>query len=385
MLYGAAARERIDQLKKKIASEPLNPVLRVRLARVCGEAGEIELARANYEEAIRLAPQLAIAYVEYSRVLAAPAARSGASLRVLQLGSAVGTAHTNTEPILASKLFSTSTIAVEYWDLQSSLPQVDVVLNAISDADACGSALDIASSLLEQTPGLRVINHPAKVRLTGRLSNAIRLSQIPGLIVPTVAVVTREQLMGADAAELHEKEGVTFPLLVRVPGSNNGENLVKVDAAKDVSHACDTLPGDVFLATTFVDTRESDGLTRKYRVMNVAGRLFPIHRACSQHWNVHYTDADASHEAVKEEERFLSDMERALGSGAVRTLHAVFERLGLEYAGIDFGMTADGRVVLYEANATMTIYVPDRFGPESLRRRAAEAVVSAARALVAGA
>ncbi len=56
--------------------------------------------------------------------------------------------------------------------------------------------------------------------------------------------------------------------------------------------------------------------------------------------------------------------------------------LDLDYAGIDFGLAADGSILLFEANATMAILAP---GPESIwdyRRPAINAALQAARRLV---
>lgn len=39
-----------------------------------------------------------------------------------------------------------------------------------------------------------------------------------------------------------------------------------------------------------------------------------------------------------------------------KTLEAVSERMPLDYFGMDFGIASDGRVVLFEANATMNFF-----------------------------
>lgn len=365
-------------------NDPFNPVLRVRRARAYREAGDYVNALAQYEEALQLAPQLAVARLEYARTLTEKPAAPGAACRVLLLGSASGCGHTNTDAILASPYFSTSTILVEHWDFDRPLPEADVVFNAISDADACGAALDIAAAILERSNPVRVINAPARVRYTGRLTNAVRFAGIDGLIVPRVTTLTRTDLRDSRAYELLAAQGIEPPLLVRSVGTNNGETLALVDRAESLAEQCAALPGNAFFATAFVNTRADDGLIRKYRAIGIGGRLFPLHCARSHAWNVHYTSADTSLEAIAEEERYLRDMEGTLGLRAMAALRTAFERLGLEYAGIDFGIDRDGRVVFYEGNATMTIYVPERFGHESLRRRAAEEIILAARHCVAG-
>jgi hypothetical protein len=50
----------------------------------------------------------------------------------------------------------------------------------------------------------------------------------------------------------------------------------------------------------------------------------------------------------------------------------------LEYAGVDFAVSADGSLLLFEANATMVVFPP---GPDPIwdyRRRAIDTVLGAA-------
>jgi len=51
-------------------------------------------------------------------------------------------------------------------------------------------------------------------------------------------------------------------------------------------------------------------------------------------------------------------------------LEAVRDTLMLEYAGLDFGVTPDGDLAVFEANASMTLFVPEP-GPRNEYRRAA--------------
>jgi glutathione synthase/RimK-type ligase-like ATP-grasp enzyme len=43
----------------------------------------------------------------------------------------------------------------------------------------------------------------------------------------------------------------------------------------------------------------------------------------------------------------------------MRALEAVYATLGLDYAGIDFGLSAEGTILVFEANATMAVYRPE--------------------------
>jgi hypothetical protein len=91
----------------------------------------------------------------------------------------------------------------------------------------------------------------------------------------------------------------------------------------------------------------------------------------------------AANPAFREEERrFLVDMPGVLGARAMGSLTAICDMMGLEYAGIDFGLAPDGSVLPFEANATMRVSPP---GPERIwdyRRTAIDTVIEAARRMV---
>jgi glutathione synthase/RimK-type ligase-like ATP-grasp enzyme len=75
-------------------------------------------------------------------------------------------------------------------------------------------------------------------------------------------------------------------------------------------------------------------------------------------------------------------MRAALGDIAADALEHIRDRLGLDYGGIDFGLSADGNVLLFEANATMVIAPPDADERWAYRRPAIQRIVDAATSLV---
>ena len=121
-------------------------------------------------------------------------------------------------------------------------------------------------------------------------------------------------------------------------------------------------------------------MARKYRVMFVDGTLYPLHLAVSADWKVHYFSADMARNAAyrEEEQRFLVDMPGVLGARAVRALESIRDALGLDYAGVDFGLGQDGSVLLFEANATMVVFPPGPGAMWDYRRPAIDRVIAAA-------
>src|SRR5262249_28397941 len=143
----------------------------------------------------------------------------------------------------------------------------------------------------------------------------------------------------------------------------------------------------------YLDASGKDGRSRKFRVMMIGGKLYPLHLAISRDWKVHYFTSDMAAEPDHraEEAKFLGDMPGTLGARAMRALGAIQAALGLDYAGIDFGLSSDGDLLLFEANATMVIAQPGHDAHWAYRKSAIDRAIEAAttmlmqRAIAAGA
>jgi glutathione synthase/RimK-type ligase-like ATP-grasp enzyme len=222
------------------------------------------------------------------------------------------------------------------------------------------------------------------VMKTGRISNAARLAALPGVVTPKTLSVARDILAGPDGAAWIADHQFTFPLLLRSPGYHTGRNFVLVDNAAELSAAAAGLPGGELLVIEYLDARGKDGSARKYRVMMIGGQIYPLHLAISKNWKVHYFTSDMAdqpdHRA--EELAFLADMPLALGDKATGALKEIRDALGLDYAGVDFGLSADGDLLLFEANATMVIAAPDPDERWAYRRAAITRVIDAVVAMI---
>ena len=109
-----------------------------------------------------------------------------------------------------------------------------------------------------------------------------------------------------------------------------------------------------------------------------------MHLAISRDWKVHYFTSDMADapDHRLEEASFLNDMRAALGDMAVAALEQIRDLLGLDYAGIDFGLGRDGELLLFEANATMVIYPPDPDERWAYRRTAVSRILDAVVAMI---
>jgi glutathione synthase/RimK-type ligase-like ATP-grasp enzyme len=285
--------------------------------------------------------------------------------------------------LLDDKIFRTFVVLPNVYDLEAPLPEHQVVFNAIGDAELCRQALDRAVALMDRTFA-PVINAPAAVLGTGRAANARRFADLPGVVAPRMASLTRQTLSGPEAPAALEDRGFKFPLLVRAPGFHNGRHFALIENSGQLASAVAELPGEDLTAIQYLDARGRDGLYRKYRVMLIGGWLYPLHLAISPHWKIHYVTAGMEENAEhrSEEARFLEDMPEVLGSRAMAALAEIQNALGLDYAGIDFGLNPAGEILLFEANATMTVLPPGQDQRWNYRRAAVRRIEEAVRRML---
>ncbi len=364
--YRSAAR--LSYLEAAKAHQ--SPIVYVNLGNTYLDTNEPELARKHFERALELDAGQPEAHQGMSYVFARlgderaaalhrdagfreravatlPYRGTGTPIRAVLLVSALG-GNVATSEFLDERTFATTRIFVDYYR-EKALPEADLIFNAIGDSDQCADALARAVSLLAGSVPARVINAPEYVQRTGRVAVSKLAAGIPHLVSPKMAVATKSALAAAPP--------FAFPFLVRAPGFHTGMHFSRVRDEEDLASALAALPGEDVIAIEFLDARGADGSYRKYRAMFVGGRLYPLHLGIASDWKVHYFNSDMAVDAEyrSEEQRFLADMPAAIGGPAVAALRALAERLGLEYAGIDFGIDPDGNVLLFEANATMVI------------------------------
>jgi aromatic-L-amino-acid/L-tryptophan decarboxylase len=292
------------------------------------------------------------------------------------------------EKFLDDTVFQTHVLVADFYDLAKPLPAHQLVVNGIGDVDVSEEALRAAGPLLARTSA-PVINPPVAVLSTSRCGNASRLGKIAGLMTAKTQLFSYAALAADQGTSTLLEHGFRFPLLLRVPGFHMGEHFIKVAAAQMLSSAVRELPGAgraeaQLLAIQYLDARGMDGYFRKYRVMMIDGELYPLHLAISPEWKIHYFSADMAdrpdHRA--EEAVFLSDMDSVLGARAVAALSALQKELGLDYAGVDFGLSPSGEVLLFEANATMVVQPPDEGSQWDYRRPAVERIQQAVRRML---
>ncbi len=315
-------------------------------------------------------------------IIEQPYRGDGEAVRVLMLASA-NEANAPLERFLDEHTFQVWIAVTEFQDPRQALPDHDLVVNAAGDVDADAAAVRGAITLAARTDA-PVINAPQAVARTGRCDNWHRLQGVDGVLTPHAQTLPRAVLEGGDAVAALARHGLSFPLLLRSPGYHGGDHFARVDRPDELPAIVAALPGAQLIAIEFLDLRDADGKNRKYRVMMVDGRLYPLHLAIGHRWKLHYRSADMADNAAHraEDARFLADMAGVLGPRAMQALSDVQAALGLDYGGIDFAVAPDGRVVVFEANATMIVPPPDADPRWDYRRPAVARIDAAVRRML---
>ena len=227
----------------------------------------------------------------------------------------------------------------------------DVIFNLLGEVDKSGGQFEAVTKLCADL-GKPVLNPISAILRTGRDQAQALFGAIPGLAVPKIRWIERDELAELD---------VDRPLLIRPAGAHGGRNLALVEHRSQVQKYLEAVPYAGFLLTDFYDFKSSDGHYRKYRMIFVDRIPYPYHLAIGDHWMVHYFRAEMGESFAKrqEEQHFLEDWESVFGKAGHAAVQAVAQSLDLDYGGMDCSILPDGRVLFFEANACMLVHLDD--------------------------
>ncbi|HUY03917.1 MAG TPA: hypothetical protein VMV33_11575 [Rhodocyclaceae bacterium] len=368
--------------------------------------GDHETAARWYRLVLLLDPDLAIAHLNLAAIHAqagrGEAAAScrdrayrrqrvfiestGAALRqvlILYAGGSAGNVPVDT--LLPTARCSRIKYVIDYAaeEEDGQLPPYDLVFNAIGEADLSAPLADRLERFAArcQRP---LLNPPRAVARTRRHLLTALLGAVDGVAVAPCLRIESPPASRAALAECLARAGMAPPLLARPAASHGGQELVRCDSLEALDERLRVVHGSQYL-TEFRDTRSADGYYRKYRMIFVDREPFAYHLAISPHWMVHYFSSGMSDrpEWLAEERRFLEDPRAALGERAMAAVAAIGRRLDLDYGGVDFAPLPDGRLLVFEANATMLVHFERDSGPLAHKNLPVQTIVAAFERLLA--
>lgn len=263
---------------------------------------------------------------------------------------------------------------------EAMLPPYDVAFNAIGNADLMGRSCDRLARYHANRP---LLNPPDAVARTRRDRLPELLAGIPNVVVPRIVRFRRDELVKADLPALLAQAGLACPVLMRPVALHGGGGMVLLETQEQLADI-PIADADAFYFIAYHDYRSGDDHYRKYRTIFVDRQPYPYHLAICDRWLAHYFSADmpAAPWKLEEERRFLADPATILGPVATAALAAIGRRMNMDFAGIDFSISPDGSVLVFEANATMSVYVPDSAETLPDDHAPARAIVSAFEAML---
>ncbi|HMK68944.1 MAG TPA: tetratricopeptide repeat protein [Stellaceae bacterium] len=396
-------REAIADFRRVLELNPDSAEAWCHLATACHRAGDLAEAEAAARRALALDAGYLDAYLQLAqtlerlhrpdeaevaglewarrqRVVTKPCIGGRPRARVLILAGSRA-CNLPTQELLSNRRYETTRahLLPPGFELLGEVPGCDILFNAIADADHGADFLPEAAAICD-TSGLPVLNHPRGIARTRRDRAPGLLAGISGLTVPEVRKVNREEL--PLLTQLPEWQGT---LLVRPTGAHGGDDLVRIDAPEKLGEYLRVVPQREFFVTRYYEYRNSDGRYRKYRFIFVDREVFPYHLAIADDWLVHYFRADMiRHAALREEEEaFLGDYRSAFPGPLAATIGEIAHRLNLDYAGLDCSIGPDGRVLLFEANASMLVHMGDRQREFSYKQRYVQRIFDAMGEMIA--
>jgi tetratricopeptide (TPR) repeat protein len=237
----------------------------------------------------------------------------------------------------------------------SSIRDIHVIFNLISDADQAEAMLPAAARLAEKL-GKPVVNAPSKILRTTRDAVADLLPGIPACRVPRV--LRLDAGTDVSVAALAGILPFTFPVLSRPAGTHGGDDFEKIESLDELARFLARRPDNDHYVIEYVDYASSDGHFRKYRFIFVGEEVLPCHLAIGNDWKVHHVSTDMANQPwmQQEEAAFLANPAAIFNAAHYQALRVVRERFGLDYFGIDCGLDPDGRLVVFEVNASMLVH-----------------------------
>lgn len=298
------------------------------------------------------------------RVFRIPAAQQPARLRVLLL-MVPGVLSAN---VPLDCLLENSDIDLLYYYVgadtlfSAPIPEHDVLMVGISANDETRGALAQLETALADWPR-PVINLPHCVPRSERHAASLLLQDIPGLVMCPVKRLSRAVLQAIAVGQLVLGEvvaGASYPIILRPVGSHGGLGLEKIESAEAIVGYLANVQAEEYFQSRFVDYSKADGLFRKARIFLIGGKAYACHMATSEHWMIHYVNANmyenAQHRA--EEAIYLNEF-ADFASRHHAALTAITERTQLEYVGIDCAETQDGKLLVFEIDPAMVIHAMD--------------------------
>ncbi len=237
-----------------------------------------------------------------------------------------------------------------------------VVINNVVNAEMLMSEANLqgVQNMLARLQ-VPVINPPEQAAKCTRQKNAQKLASVPGLVVPEVmrylnVADQRDKIID----EIDRRK--SYPLIIRSTMDQQARNMTLVHRRSELADAIAAMGHRQFYCIDYVGAPRRDNCFRRIRAAFIDSAPLIIRADYCEDWIVRSRNKipiafyRMHPKLLAEADAIVRHPEKELGSQVMQTLEAVGKLIPLDIFGMDFDVDDDGRVVFFEANASMNLY-----------------------------
>jgi tetratricopeptide (TPR) repeat protein len=209
---------------------------------------------------------------------------------------------------------------------------------------------------------LPVVNPAQHAALTTRQMNFERFAGAPNMIVPRIK---RFNMLPGRIDEIVRlaEQSFAYPLLVRTITDHDALNIAFVEGRASLREALSRLKQPQVYLIQYLGAARLKGCHRRLRAAFVEGVPVIMRADYDRHWIVQGRKRAARQEFYRSHPDLLADADdivarpaARLGAAAMETLEAIGRAIPLDIFGLDFDVDESGRLVFFEANASMNLF-----------------------------
>ncbi len=256
---------------------------------------------------------------------------------------------------------------------QFDLAYSNMVVHELLESQIDAAHLD---RIMAELP-MPVINRPELVTNTARDSNARKFATRDKFVFPRTIRIDHD--LDRSTAHSQVLEALRLPVILRPLHTHVGVGAKLVRTERELEAEIARRSFSKFYAIEYHDCQSDDGLFRRYRIACVDGRLLPNSLHVATDWNVHSMGREAldwyERGLDREEEAFRAEPGRVLKAEPEDVFKSILENTALDIYGFDFGMSRDGRIVVFEVNAAMALGLEFDFRKYPYRKSIADELI----------
>ncbi|GLS24181.1 hypothetical protein GCM10007874_72020 [Labrys miyagiensis] len=269
-------------------------------------------------------------------------------------------------------------------DALKDLPRPALALNNFVNAEKLlveGKFAEVCA-LVDQL-SVPVLNHPKLVAQVTRQKNSERFAKVEGIIAPRIVrYQSSKPLRGLLIDDIESR--YDYPMILRTVFQQMGKGTWLIHDRKELHEALDATDEQQVYLINYVDLRHENGFFRRIRAAFV-NKVWTILRIdYDGYWNVrgrrehHIVEFYRNHPDLMElSDRMTLDPQALLDASALAKLDDIAKIIPLDIFGMDFDITDDGQIAVFEANATMNLLSNAEGGliyPQEAQRRLTQAL-----------